>query len=121
MATDIVSAEVTGSGVKEQKKVVPSWARKIPKRTIVLGVVAGVALILFWVFQSTATLGDANADPNALLAPWRYALAATVMLWVAIVSASGALLSWLLHVRDIEYLRREIATQNQMARKKATP
>lgn len=119
MATESVVVEVDAVKSGEKKKVAPSWARRVPKRTIVLGAIAGVAVILFWIFQSTVALSDPNADPNALLAPWRYSLAATLLLWTAIISSAGALFSWLLHVRDIEYLRRELAAQSQLARKRS--
>lgn len=95
----------------------PAWARKYPKRTLVLGIVAAAALILFWIFQSTAATAPVDSDPAAFFAPWRYALASTVLLWVAVISASGALFSWLMHVRDREYLMRELVFRAQAARR----
>lgn len=94
------------------------WARRYPKRTLVLGIVSAVSVVLFLVFQSTATTAPVDSDPTAFFAPWRYALASTVLLWVAVVSGAGALFSWLMHVRDREYLMRELVFRAQASRRR---
>lgn len=94
----------------------PSWARRIPKRTYVLAGIAGVAFILMWIFEGTARTAPADADPNAFLAPWRYAAAGTVMLWTTIITGSASLWTWLLHVRDREYIVRSLAYRAQLAK-----
>ncbi len=105
--------------------IVPAFARRFPKRTLVLaGVAAGCALI-YGILQSTIATAPATAaaDPNAIFAPWRYAAIGVYFLWAMIISASGSLFSWLLHVRDKENSQRmlALAMHKRALVKKRTP
>jgi len=100
------------------RPALPSWARRFPKRTIVLASVAGVSFILYWIFQSTVATAPQTSDANAFLAPWRYALAAQALQWVWIVGGASALWTWLLHVRDRENLARTLAYNARIAKGK---
>lgn len=102
--------------VKPEKSKTPGWARRIPRRTIVLGVISGVAVVLYFV---VASLVASATSPTAggLFAAWRMNILSVVVLWTAIITGASSLWTWLLHVRDREFIIREIMVRTQASKR----
>lgn len=117
-ATEIMIEEVAKTVEPKSEKVkVPAWARRVPKRTIVLAAVTVAVVILYIVMASVVASASSPAGNGGLFAPWRLNILTVPVLWVAVVSGASSLWTWLLHVRDREFIVREIAVRTQMSKR----
>lgn len=92
--------------VVRTKVVRPTYARKVPRRTLILAGISVLSLILWFVLQATlADMGN-QVVTTGVFNTWRVVSLAQLTFWSGLVLGALALLSWLEHARDREHLAR---------------
>lgn len=76
--------------------VVPAWSRAVPRRTIVSGILAIIGAVAYWLISTSEAVGTSQ----------HLAALSVACLWFTIITASTAIGTYCLHVRDKENFQR---------------